>query len=123
MDRELSQRAKDMNQGEGKAAELQTKRRLAKEKNFKFGDEAIDYLVTQIIETFMQSSHVEEIFGTDRDLRSKINPVIKRYTAARDEELDREVRSKIRNLEEGSAAWEIEYERVMDRVQRTKGLK
>jgi hypothetical protein len=71
----------------------------------------------------MQSSHVEEIFGTDRDLRSKINPVIKRYTAARDEELDREVRSKIRNLEEGSAAWEIEYERVMDRVQRTKGLK
>ena len=28
----------------------------------------------------------------------------------------------IKNLEEGSAAWDIEYERVLERVKRTKGL-
>jgi hypothetical protein len=70
----------------------------------------------------MQSDHIEEIFGSDRDLRARINPIIKRYTASRDDEVDKEVRSKIKNLEEGSSAWNIEYERAMERVQRNKGL-
>ena len=37
-------------------------------------------------------------------------------------ELDREVRSKIRNLQEGTAAFEIEYERVMTQLKARKGL-
>jgi hypothetical protein len=121
-DREISAKARDLTINDGKQAEMQMKRRLAKEKGFKLGDEGIDYLVSQILETFMQSDHVEEIFGSDRDLRARINPIIKRYTASRDDEVDKEVRSKIKNLEEGSSAWNIEYERAMERVQKNKGL-
>jgi hypothetical protein len=70
----------------------------------------------------MASPHIEEIYGADNELRAKMTPILKRYTASRDNELDEAVRSKIKNLEEGSAAWDIEYERVLERVRRNKGL-
>lgn len=122
MDRQITQRARDLTTGDGRGAEMKMKRRLAKEKNFRIGDDALEYVIAQMLETFMASPHIEEIYGEDRELRSKITPILKRYTASRDQELDEAVRSKIKNLEEGSAAWEIEYERVMGRVKRTKGL-
>ena len=122
MDRSLTRRAQDLTVGDGRAAEMKMKRRLAREKNFQVGDDALEYLIVQMLETFMASPHFEEIYGTDRDIRAKVTPVIKRYTASRDEELDEAVRSRIKNLEEGSAAWDIEYERMMGRVKRTKGL-
>jgi hypothetical protein len=37
-------------------------------------------------------------------------------------ELDAEVRSKIKNLEEGTASFEIEYQRIMGDMKRKKGL-
>ena len=37
-------------------------------------------------------------------------------------ELDEEVRSKIKNLEEGTASFEIEYQRIMGDLKRKKGL-
>lgn len=122
MDRELSQRARDMTVGDGRGAEMKAKRRLAKEKAFRVGDDALEYVVAQMLETFMVSPHIEEIYGADHELRARITPVLKKYTASRDAELDEAVRAKIKNLEEGSAAWDIEYQRVMERVKRTKGL-
>lgn len=122
MDRQISQRARDMTVGDGRGAEMKMKRRLAKEKNFRIGEDALEYLVAQMLETFMASPHVDEIYGEDRQIRATITPILKRYGASRDQELDEAVRAKIKNLEEGSAAWEIEYERVLSRVKRTKGL-
>lgn len=122
MDRQITQRARDLTVGDGRGAEMKMKRRLAKEKNFRIGDDALEYVVAQMLETFMASPHFEEIYGLDRELRAAITPVLKKYTASRDQELDEAVRSKIKNLEEGSAAWEIEYERAMGRVKRAKGL-
>ena len=37
-------------------------------------------------------------------------------------ELDQEVRSKIKNLQEGTATFEIEYQRAMDELKRKKRL-
>ena len=37
-------------------------------------------------------------------------------------DLDREVRSKIKNLSEGTATFEIEYQRVMEQMKAKKGL-
>jgi hypothetical protein len=122
MDRELTQRARDMTGTDGRSAEMKMKRRLAKDKNFRVGEDALDYVVGQMLETFMASPHIEEIYGADNELRAKMTPILKRYTASRDNELDEAVRSKIKNLEEGSAAWDIEYERVLERVRRNKGL-
>jgi hypothetical protein len=39
-----------------------------------------------------------------------------------DEELDEEVRRKIKNLEEGTATWEVEYTKVLDQMKRNRGL-
>ncbi len=122
MDRELTRMSRDQAPGESRGAAMKVKRRLAREKNFRLGDDALEYVVNQIIETFIQSAHIEEIYGEDTELRAQITPIIKRYTRDRDEDLDTMVRSKIRNLEEGSAAWDIEYERTMNRVRRTSGL-
>jgi uncharacterized protein len=97
------------------------KKQLAEERAFKIGDDAIEYLILQIIELFMHSSHIEEVFGEDRELRLKMGPVLRKHTEMQ-EELDREVRAKIRNLEEGGADWEIEYSKAMENVKRQKHL-
>lgn len=122
MARQIAQQARDLAGDSGRSIEMKTRRRLARDKNFGLGDDGLEYVINQIIETFDQSTHIDEIFGSDRDLRAAMTPVVERYTRDRSDELDREVRSKIKNLSEGSAAWDIEYERVMERVKRTSGL-
>ena len=122
MDRQITQRARDLTATDGRGAEMKMKRRLAKDKNFRIGDDALEYIIGQMLETFMVTPHIEEVFGTDREIRAAITPVLKKYTASRDQELDAAVRSKIKNLEQGSSAWDIEYERVMSRVKANKGL-
>ena len=107
---------------EGSGQEQRIKRRMAREKGFKLGDDGIEYIVLQVIETFEHSAHVDEIYGTDRELRREISQVIKKYTQDRSEELDREVRGKIKNLQEGSSAFDVEYERVLAEIRRRKGL-
>lgn len=122
VERDISRRARELATGEEQGGESKIKRRLAKEKGIKLGDEALEYIVSQIIEVFMQSTHIDEVFADDRELRSVITPIMRKYTRNREDELDVEVRSKLRNLKEGSAAWDIEYEKAMERVKRTKGL-
>jgi hypothetical protein len=39
-----------------------------------------------------------------------------------DDGIDEEVRRRIKNLQEGTATWEIEYQRVMDQVKRQQKL-
>ena len=70
----------------------------------------------------MATPSIEEIYGTDRELRAKLTPILRRHTASQDDEVDVEVRSKIKNLQEGSTAWEVEYERTLERVRRNRGL-
>lgn len=122
MDRSLTQQARDSVGTDGRTAEMREKQRLARDKNFRTGEEGIEYIVSQILETFMQSDRIEEIYGTDRDLRRVITVVLKKFTEDRSEELDVEVRSKLKNLQEGSAAWDIEYQRTLARVKERKGL-
>lgn len=121
MDREITQQARDVAAMAG--TNLMTeKRRLARDKGFRIGDDALDYLVNQLIEAFLHSAHVEEIYGEDRELRARINPIVKLHTADREDELDREVRSRIKNLQEGSTAFDIEYEKLASRLRDRKGM-
>jgi hypothetical protein len=122
MDRSLTQQARDSVGTDGRPAEMREKQRLARDKNFRTGEDGIEYIVSQILETFMQSDRIEEIYGTDRDLRRVITVVLKKFTEDRSQELDAEVRGKLKNLQEGSAAWDIEYQRTLARVKERKGL-
>ena len=123
LDREVTERAKDVLQKRGLPYEQfgKVKRTLAHEKGLGLGEEGLEWMTAQMIESFMQSPHVEEIFSEDTVLRKRMADVLKKHMLV-DEELDEEVRRKIKNLEEGTATWEIEYSKVLDQMKRNRGL-
>ena len=123
VDRELTERAKDILEIRGldHGHFGRTKRALADEKDFGLGEDAITWILNQLLETFMQSKHVEEIYADDATLRRKIRQVLQKHMAV-DEELDREVRQRIKNLEEGTQSWDIEYGKVMDQMKQKFGI-
>lgn len=124
VDRELTDKAKDLMEQRklpyGQFGKL--KRALAEEKEFGLGEEAMSWICNQLLETFMHSANVEEVFADDATMRKRIKDVLKRHMAV-DEELDAEVRNRIKNLEEGTATWELEYNRVMEQIKQKHGIK
>jgi uncharacterized protein len=124
MDRELTERAKDVLEQRGLQHEAfgKEKKRIADEKGFGLGEEGVNWMCTQIVETFMHSQFVDEVFASDADLRKKMKVAIKRHMQV-DEELDVEVRKRIKNLEEGTANWEVEYQKVLDQMKKKRGIK
>jgi uncharacterized protein len=123
LDREITDKAKDTLQQRNLPYEQfgKIKRTLAHEKGFGLGEDALEWMTSQMIESFMQSPHIEEIFAEDTVLRKRMADVLKKHMLV-DQELDEEVRRKIRNLEEGTATWEIEYTKVLDQLKRNRGL-
>lgn len=123
LDREVTDKAKDLLQKRGLAYEQfgKIKRTIAGEKGFGLGDEGLEWMTSQMIESFMQSPHIEEIFVDDTVLRKRMSDILKKHMQV-DEELDEEVRRKIRNLEEGTATWEVEYNKVLNQIKRNRGL-
>jgi len=84
-------------------------------------DEILPYLLEQILQFLLHTQNVDEVFAEDATLRRKLAPILRKHMEM-ETELDREVRSKIRNLEEGTANFEVEYTRIMDEVKRKKRL-
>ncbi len=97
------------------------KRQIAAEKAFGLGDEGLDWMTTQMIESFMQSPHVEEVFADDATLRKKMTDILKKHMQI-DDEIDAEVRRRIKNLEEGTATWEVEYQKALDQIKKNRRL-
>jgi hypothetical protein len=95
---------------------------LAKERDFCGRDDALDWITQQTIEILLYSSNIEEVFGNDRDLRRAIAKVVRAHSENLESELDQAVRGRLKNLEEGSMAWDVEYERALGDVKRKKGL-
>jgi uncharacterized protein len=123
IERELMDRAKTTLESRGlPPSELGRIRKIvAEQKGIKIGDDMLDYLLDQCIEMLMHSNNVAEVFGQDHDLRRSMRPVLKKYLAA-DDELENEVRSKLKHVQEGSRTWEVEYQRIKSEIQRRKGL-
>ena len=78
-------------------------------------------MIDQLLSLLFHSKNVDEIFAEDTELRKKITNILRKHMDVGGE-LDEEVRSKIKNLEEGTASFEIEYQRVMGELKRKKGL-
>ena len=121
LNRELMDLARDKAAENRRSNIGREKRKVAKEKGLDIFDDPVGYIINQLIETFFHSHFVDEVYALDRDLRRKMAPILKRHMSV-EEELDEEVRDKIKNLEEGSQAWEIEYEKAMGKLKRTKNL-
>ena len=94
---------------------------LFEEKGIPLDETIVDYLVDQTIEMFMHSVHIDEVYADDNILRGKIGIILRKHMED-SEKLDQEVRDRIKNLEEGTDSWEIEYKKMMSKVKRTKNL-
>ncbi|HRC56583.1 MAG: DUF507 family protein [Myxococcales bacterium] len=124
VDKELTERAKDILEIRGLPyAHLgRTKRQLAEQKDFGLGEEGITWICNQMLEAFMQSRHIEEVFADDVTMRRKIKDITRKHMMV-DEAIDQEVRDRIKNLEEGTSAWEVEYGKVLEQIKQKHGVK
>ncbi len=122
-DREVMEKAKSMLEARSlpQSEFGRIRKVIAEQKGIKVGEDMLDHLLDQCIEMLLHSNNVEEVFCGDHDLRRKMRPILKKYLAA-DEELDVEIRSKLKHVQEGTRTWEVEYQRIAGDVQRRKGL-
>ncbi|MET0389915.1 MAG: DUF507 family protein [Polyangiales bacterium] len=97
------------------------KSQVSKERGAPGQDEVLPYLLDQIMHLLFHSANIAEIFAEDVELRKAITPILRKHMEA-DSDLDREVRSKIRNLQEGTTDFDVEYARVMEQVKQRRGL-
>jgi hypothetical protein len=122
-DRELTEAAKDILEQRGLAYSdlYRTKRQLAEREDFAIGDESINWITNQLLELFMRSQFVEEIYAEDTKLRRTLKDVLRRNMQA-DDDLDREVRKHLKHLDEGTSSFEIEYQKQLELIKRKHGL-
>jgi hypothetical protein len=122
-DRELTEKAKDFCEEKGLpfSSYLKVKRKLADQLKFITGDEALDYIMEQLILMFMNSRFVDEVFLEDHEMKRAMRTILKHHMEIEDE-IDQEARAKIKNLQEGTRDWEIEYAKAMSQVKKRRGL-
>ncbi len=99
----------------------QVKREMADVRGFKMGEEGIEYVINQMIEFLLISRNVEEVYSPDNVLRAKIFDVMKKHLDV-DEEIDKEARSRLKHLQEGTSAFDIEYNKTVEQIRRARGL-
>ena len=124
LDKELTERAKDILEIRGLPYSHlgRTKRQLADQKEFGLGEEGLSWIANQMLEAFMSSRHIDEVFAEDNILRRKIKDICKKHMQV-DEAIDTEVRDRIKNLEEGTQAWDVEYSKVLEQIKGKHGIK
>lgn len=97
------------------------KSQVSKERGAPTQDEVLPYLLDQIMHLLFHSANIAEIFAEDVELRKAITPILRKHMEV-DSDLDREVRSKIKNLTEGTTDFDVEYARVMEQIKQKRGL-
>lgn len=107
--------------GRGTSEFGRVRQQVAEHHGIKVGDEALDYLLDQVVAMLLHSAHVDEVFAEDVELRRAMAPIFKRSMGA-DAELEAEVRAQLKHVKEGTTQWDIEHARVLNAVKRKRGL-
>jgi hypothetical protein len=123
LDREITEEAKDKLERRNLSYSSfgRIKRDLAERRGLGAGDEVTSWICNQVLETFMHSPHVDEVFAEDIVMRRKMKEILRNAMAV-ESELDEEVRNRIKNIKEGTDAWDIEYKSKMNEIRRKHGL-
>lgn len=123
LDKEIVEEAKNRMEirGLGYSNLGRIKSQVSKERGGPSPDEILPYLLEQILNILFHSANIAEIYSEDAELRKKVTPILRKHMDV-ENDLDREVRSKIKNLEEGTSDFEIEYSRVMDQIKQKRRL-
>ncbi len=122
-EQEVTEKARDMMAARNlPGSELfKMKKLVADQRKLRIGDEAIDYILDQLLEMLMHSNNVAEVFAEDWELRRRMREPL-RAQVAQEETLHDEVRGRLKHVEEGTQLWEVEYRRMMEDIKRRKGL-
>jgi hypothetical protein len=99
----------------------QMKLRFAEKSGIKIGDDGIEYLLGQLLEALFASKNIDEIFSEDIELRRIIKECMAKSLKISDE-VEQEARGRLKNIQEGTPEWDIEYPRMIAQVKRQKGL-
>ena len=99
----------------------QVKREMADVRGFKLGDEGIEFVVNQMLEFLLVSRNVEEVFSEDESMRRKIVLIMRKHLDI-EEDIDREARGRLKHLQEGTSAYEIEFQKTLEQIRRARGL-
>ena len=99
----------------------QVKREMADVRGFKLGDDGIEFVINQMLEFLLVSRNIEEVFSDDQQMRPKLLQTMKKHLDI-DEEIDREARGRLKHLQEGTGAYEIEYQKTIEQIRRARGL-
>lgn len=122
-DRELTDLAKDeLERKHLPYSDLfKIKRGIAEDADFGIGEESVNWIASQLLELFMRSAFVTEIFAEDPVIRKKLKEILRRHMQA-DDDIDREVRRHLKHLSENTSTFEIEYQRQLELIKRKHGL-
>src|SRR5580704_7457584 len=120
-ERDVNERTKELLERTNRGTQdySRVREQIAETQGIKVGDEALDYLLDQVVEIFNHSHNVDEIFVEDVALRRRMAPIFKKHMAV-DSTIDAEVRTQLRHVEEGTTKWDIEYARVLEATKRKK---
>ena len=123
MEKDVNEKARELLDRTGRGPDQfnRVRSQIADTKGIKVGDEALDYLLDQIVEVFGHSKNVDEIYAQDVELRRKMAPVFKKHMGE-DDKLDAEVRANLKHVKEGTRDWEVEYARMAEIIRRKRGL-
>lgn len=123
LDKEIVEEAKNRMEirGLGYSHLGKVKGQVAKERGAPGQEDTLPYLLDQILNILLHSHNIAEIFSDDAELRRKLTPILCKHMDV-DTDLDREVRSKIKNLQEGTSDFEVEYARVMENIKQKRRL-
>ena len=118
---DISTKARDIAAGRGASPTDagRIKKELARQQGVGVGEEAIDYLLTQLVEMLMRSGSVDEIFAEDHQLKLAMRTPLRKEQAAADQ-VDENVRKRLKHVEEGSTQWEVEYQRMREEMTRRR---
>lgn len=122
-ERELSDSTKDVlaSRDWSSAKYGEAKRIAAGARGIPLGDDAVDYVINQMLEYMLISPNIEEVYAEDHVMRKRIVTIIRRYLKINDE-VDEEVRRRLKHLQEGTRDWEVAYRKTLEQIQRAKGL-
>lgn len=123
MDYELTEQARDLVEQRNLdySQTFKLKSRIAQEHGFGLNEDAVSYIADQMVELLLQSNNVDEIFGEDNDLRGTIAPILKKELNV-DSDLDKQVKARIKNLQEGTTDYEVEYRKTMEQIRNARKL-
>ena len=98
-----------------------TRNQVAERQGHPTGDEVQRYLARQIIENFMISRFVDEVYSDDRELFKRVRELIEKYDVD-ERALRQEAQDQIRNVSEGTVDYEIALSKAMREVKKRHGL-